>query len=89
MDLDFITPQVYEAAMSYCYMLGRFTINAEFKEIGLNRVVDLIDSYNLFEARLIEYLQIKEFVKLKGYNEFIEDNSFENRWKLLSQMQGC
>lgn len=89
MELDFITPRVYEAAMSYCYMLGRFTINAEFKEIGLNRVVDLIDSYNLFETRLTEYLQTNEFVKLKEYNEFIGDNSFKNRWKLLSQMLEC
>lgn len=85
-EMDFITPRVYEAAMSYCYMLGRFTKNAEFYEIGLDRVVDLIDNYETFKSALTNYLENDQFIKRVEFDQFIRDNSFEARWEKFSQI---
>lgn len=85
-EFDFITPRVYEAAMSYCYMIGRFTQNQEFQEIGLNRVVDLAGSYEQFESYLNKYLKADGFIKSTDFKTFISDNSFENRWAQLSEI---
>ncbi len=85
-EMDFITPRVYEAAMSYCYMLGRFTKNTEFYEVGLDRVVDLIDNYEIFHETLTNYLDSDHFVKRVEFDQFISDNSFEARWEKFSQI---
>ena len=83
---DFITPRVYETAMSYCYMIGRFTKNSEFEEVGLERVVDLVYDYKTFELYMTRYLQTEDFIKRDEFDQFIRDNSFENRYKKLSQI---
>lgn len=82
-EMDFITPRVYEAAMSYCYMLGRFTKNAEFKEIGLDRVVDMATDYETFAHILTNYLTCGDFTKRDAFDKFISDNSFEARYRKL------
>lgn len=87
-EMDFITPRVYEAAMSYCYMLGRFTRNSEFKEVGLDRVVDVVEDYETFESRLIVYLESSVFFRKAEFDNFIVNNSFDARWKKLSLVLG-
>lgn len=87
-EMDFITPRVYEAAMSYCYMLGRFTRNSEFEEVGLDRVVDVVEDYETFESRLIVYLESGVFLKKAEFDSFIASNSFDVRWKKLSLALG-
>ncbi|GAA6247304.1 hypothetical protein F040043B6_21010 [Bacteroides uniformis] len=85
-EMDFITPRVYESAMSYCYMLGRFTRNAEFKEVGLDRVVDIIEDYETFESRLTGCIESKDFIRKADFDHFISDNSFDARYKELSRI---
>lgn len=85
-DMDFITPRVYEAAMSYCYMLGRFTKNEEFTEVKLDKVVDMVDDYETFSFLLQDYLNRDRFNRCDDYNKFLSENSFEARWQKFTKI---
>lgn len=84
-EFDFITPRVYEAAISYCYMVGRFTENSEFNEVKLNKVVDNVKNYEEFCSHINKYIESDTFFKLAEFKEFNSINSFESRYQELSE----
>lgn len=87
-DFDFITPRVYESAMSYCRMVGRFTHNDEYHEIGLGRIVCPAPDYETFSTNVTRCLNEGMNGMMSVYSQFINDNSFDKRWKRLSEILG-
>lgn len=69
--LDFPTPRFYEAAINYCFMLGRYTDHEEFKAQKIPDVCDRISAYESFEETLIDILKHNRTLDKKIYDNFI------------------
>lgn len=82
--LDFITPRVYESAASYCYMIGRFTQNDEFNDIGLAKVCKIADNQEVFNKYVDMCLNFREFAYKTEFDAFLNDNNFAQRYNKVS-----
>lgn len=82
-NIDFITPRFYESAISYCYMLGRYTPNKETRMLGLSSVCRNVETYDEFEKELTEYLNSETFLKKIDYDDFIAKNVTSKRVKSI------
>ncbi len=68
-----VTPRVFEAAVGKCYMVGKYEKNSEYYSFGLDKLVDMPDSYDEFEASVNSKLQTK-FHLQNEYSSFLHAN---------------
>lgn len=79
-----VTPRIFEAAIGKCHMVGKYEKNAEFYQFGLDKLVDMPDSFNAFEYTINEKLQIP-FDKKEAYAAFLQSNLNSRRIEQLMQ----
>ena len=68
-----MTPRVFEAAIGKCYMIGKYEKNSEYYSFGLDKLVDMPNSYDEFEASVNSKLQTK-FHLQNEYSSFLHAN---------------
>ncbi len=76
---DFFTPRFYESAISYCYMIGRYTHNSESKLLDIDRVCEHVDNYEEFKNAMNYMLSNSIETHQKEYDNFIDKNTTSNR----------
>jgi hypothetical protein len=79
-----VTPRVFEAAIGKCYMIGRYFMNKEFYDFGLDDIVDLPNNYEEFE--LAVNLKLNTAFNLhEKYNTFLNANLNSKRNEQISK----
>ena len=68
-----VTPRVLEAAIGKCYLIGRYSTNNEFYRFGLDKLVNMPDSFDEFEAMVTAKLNTP-FHLQKEYLTFLKAN---------------
>lgn len=74
-----VPARFYESAVNYCYMIGRYPNNQDFKMLNISSVCDNVTSYNQFEYLMDKYLSQKSFQKQTEYVRFIQNNVTSRR----------
>jgi hypothetical protein len=73
-----VTPRFYESAANYCYMLGRYPDNADFKYCNISEVCEKIVDFNSFENSIKNKLN-KSFDQFDRYDAFLENHFTSKR----------
>lgn len=73
LNLDFVTPRVFEVAAAGCHMVGRYSDNKEKEIYGLDAVCRIPESYEEF-GRCIDELLEKNTIDEEVYREFLNKN---------------
>lgn len=73
LNLDFITPRIFEVAAAGCHMVGRYSDNKEKEIFGLDAVCQIPGSYEEFEQSIDELLK-RNTVNEEAYREFLNKN---------------
>lgn len=68
-----VTPRVLEAAIGKCYLIGKYEMNDEFYQFGLDKLVSMPDSFNEFEMMLNAKLNTS-FNLQEQYASFLQKN---------------
>lgn len=68
-----VTPRVFEAAIGKCYMIGKYEKNSEYYGFGLDKLVEIPDSYTEFETIAQDKLKTP-FNRTDDYTTFLKAN---------------
>jgi len=68
-----VTPRVFEAAIGQCYMVGKYEMNTEFYQFGLDKLVDMPATFNAFENTINRQLK-SPFDRKEDYATFLRAN---------------
>lgn len=79
LNLDFITPRVFEVVAAGCHVVGRYSDNKEKEIYGLDAVCLIPGSYEEFEQSIDELLK-KNTVNEDMYREFLNKNKTSVRF---------
>ncbi len=79
-----VTPRVFEAAIGKCYMIGKYSANNEFNAFGLEKLVEMPDSYSEFEEAVNKKL-IMPFNLQQEYLAFLQENLNSKRIEQLQK----
>ena len=68
-----VTPRVFEAAIGKCYMIGKYEKNSEYYSFGLDKLVEMPNSYIEFETMVQDKLKTP-FNRTDDYAAFLKAN---------------
>lgn len=80
LNLDFVTPRVFEVAAAGCHMVGRYSDNKEKEIYGLDAVCRIPGSYEEFEKAINELL-VENTINEDAYREFLNKNRTSVRFR--------
>lgn len=81
--VDFFTPRFYESAAARCFMIGRYSENAESDQIGIKRICINVKKYNDFKQSISRCLKddIRDYESM--YLEFLNNNCTSKRLEYI------
>ena len=79
-----VTPRVFEAAIGKCYMIGKYEKNNEFYEFSLDKLVNMVSSYNDFECMVNTKLNTP-FNLHNEYEAFLMKNLNSTRFEQIKK----
>lgn len=68
-----VAVRFFESAAQFCYMLGTFPDNDDFRYCGVRTVCDAVETYDQFESCLIDMLN-RPFNRSDEFNQFLDHN---------------
>ena len=68
-----VTPRVFEAAIGKCYMIGKYEKNSEYYSFGLDKLVEMPNSYIEFET-IVQDKLMTPFNRTDDYAAFLTAN---------------
>ena len=68
-----VTPRVFEAAIGKCYMIGKYEKNSEYYSFGLDKLVEMPNSYIEFET-IVQDKLMTPFNRTDDYAAFLKAN---------------
>lgn len=71
--IDPVSPRFYESMAAGCYLVGRIPDNDEFRKSGINSFCRHVDSYDDFEATVLELLAA-DGTKQEEYKLFLQQH---------------
>lgn len=82
-----VTPRFYESAINYCYMIGRYPNNDDFKYCNIESICKNVNNYNEFESYVFNFLN-SEFDLFQDYDRFLNNHYTSNVAKrILSDLK--
>lgn len=79
-NLEFVTPRIFEAVAAGCHIIGRYSDNKEKEIFGIDHVCRIPNSYENFEE-YVEFMLENASIDEKSYKEFLTRNKISVRFK--------